>query len=146
MGGKGLDDIYFWRTNETKVCVKVIESVTKDPIRNATVRIPCLGTKSHTTNENGIICVTVTTLKNCDIKAAADGFKSNSLSVKNIQSNKLIEIPLERDYVDRCKFVIRIIDKESGAPIPGATVTIAISSGLTSVCFAMSLANFWWKL
>lgn len=127
-GGKGLDDIYSWKTDETQLCVKVIETVSKDPIKNAAVKIPCLGSKTYVTDVNGMTCMTVTALKNCDVKASADGFKNNSLTIKNLQSNKIVEIPLDRDLEDRCKFIIVILDKETNQPISGANVNIRKTS------------------
>ena len=127
-GGKGFDDIYSWRTDETQLCVKVIESQSKDPIKNAAVKIPCLGSKTHYTDANGLACVTVSALKNCDLKASADGFKNNSLTVKNLQANKIVEITLEKDLENRCKFIILVLDKETNQPIPGASVNIRQTS------------------
>ncbi|MFN9320754.1 MAG: OmpA family protein [Chitinophagales bacterium] len=123
-GGKGSDDIYFWRTGETQLCIKVIELVSKDPIMNSGVRIPCLGSKKYYTDANGLACITVTALKNCDVKASADGFKSNSVTIKNLQANKIVEVTLDRDLEQRCKFVIIVLDEESNQPIKGASVNI----------------------
>jgi outer membrane protein OmpA-like peptidoglycan-associated protein/tetratricopeptide (TPR) repeat protein len=128
IGGKGLDDIYSWRTDETQLCIKVIELVSKDPIKNAAVKIPCLGSKTYYTDANGLACVTVTSLKNCELKAAADGFKNNTMMIKNLQSNKIVEIPLDRDLEDRCKLVVMVLDKETNQPIPDATVNIRQTS------------------
>jgi outer membrane protein OmpA-like peptidoglycan-associated protein/tetratricopeptide (TPR) repeat protein len=123
-GGKGLDDVYSWNTEETQLCLKVYEASTKDPIKNATVKIPCLGGQRYTTDNSGLVCITVTQLKNCDISASADGFKNNSLNVKNIQNNRIIEIPLERDLEDRCKFIVIVLDKDTKQPISDAKITI----------------------
>jgi outer membrane protein OmpA-like peptidoglycan-associated protein len=128
IGGKGLDDIYSWRTDETQLCVKVIELVSKEPIKNAAVKIPCLGSKTHYTDEKGLACVTVSALKNCDLKASADGFKNNSITVKNLQANKIVEIPLDKDLEDRCKLIVLVLDKETNEPIPGASVNIRQTS------------------
>lgn len=128
MGGKGSDDIYSWRTDETQLCIKVIELVSKEPIRNAAVKIPCLGSKTHYTDANGLACLTVTGLKNCELKGSADGFKSNSLTIKNLQANKIVELPLDKDLEDRCKFVIIVLDKATNQPISGANVNIRQTS------------------
>lgn len=128
MGGKGLDDIYSWRTDETQLCIKIVELVSKDPIRNSAVRIPCLGSKTYYTDANGLACIAVTALKNCDVKASADGFKNNTITIKNLQANKIVEIPLERDLEDRCKFVVIVLDKETNQPIQGASVNIRQTS------------------
>ncbi|MBL7789737.1 MAG: OmpA family protein [Chitinophagales bacterium] len=128
MGGKGLDDIYSWRTDETQLCIKVYELVSKNPIKNSAVKIPCLGSKTYYTDANGLACVTVTALKNCDVKASADGYKNNSITIKNLQSNKIVEIPLDKDLEDRCKFVIVVLDKETNQPISGANVNIRQTS------------------
>ena len=67
-------------------------------------------------------------MKNCDLKASADGFKNNSLTVKNLQANKIVEITLEKDLENRCKFIILVLDKETNQPIPGASVNIRQTS------------------
>lgn len=123
-GGKGLDDIYLWKTEETQVCFKVVDASSKDPIKNAQVKIPCLGAQKYYTDANGLACVTVQAIKNCEVSASADGFKNNSVNVRNVQTNRLIEIPLEKDFEERCKFVIVVLDKDSKQPIPSAKVII----------------------
>lgn len=128
MGGKGLDDIYAWKTNETQLCIKVVELLSKNPIKNASVKIPCLGSKTYTTDGAGMVCVTVTALKNCDIKASADGYVNNTLNVKNLQSNKIVEIPLDKDAEERCKFIIVVLDKETNQPISNANISIRQTS------------------
>jgi outer membrane protein OmpA-like peptidoglycan-associated protein len=128
IGGKGSDDIYSWRTEETKLCVKVIELVTKNPIANAAVKIPCLGSKTYYTDATGMTCITVSALNNCDVKASADGFKNNAINVKNLQANRIVEIPLEKDVENRCKLIVLVLDKETNKPIPGATVNIRQTS------------------
>jgi outer membrane protein OmpA-like peptidoglycan-associated protein/tetratricopeptide (TPR) repeat protein len=123
-GGKGLDDIYSWSTQDAQLCIKVYDAATKDPIANASVKIPCLGNQKYNTGKDGIICVTVTQLKNCDLAASFDGYKSNTLNVKSVTSNRVIEIPLEKDLEDRCKFVVIVLDKDTKQPISDAKITV----------------------
>lgn len=127
-GGKGLDDIYSWATDETQLCVKVVELVSRNPIKNAAVRIPCLGSKLYYTDSAGLTCFKVSALKNCEAKASADGYKNNTIMIKNLQANKIVEIPLDKDLEDRCKLVVIVLDKETNQPIPGATVNIRQTS------------------
>lgn len=123
-GGKGLDDIYSWTTQETQLCIKVYDAATKDPIAGASVKIPCLGGQRYSTNKEGIVCITVSQLKNCEIAASSDGYKNNTLTVKSITSNKVVEIPLEKDLEERCKIIVVVLDKETSQPISDAKITI----------------------
>lgn len=123
-GGKGMDDIYSWGSDETQICVKVYDAQTKDPIKNASVKMPCLGGQRYNTDNLGMVCITVTSVKNCDIAASADGYKNNTMSVRSIVSNKVVEIPLDKDREERCKFVIICLDKDTKQPIPDAKITI----------------------
>lgn len=123
-GGKGLDDIYSWTTQETQLCIKVYDAATKDPIAGASVKIPCLGGQRYSTNKEGIVCITVSQLKNCEMAASSDGYKNNTLTVKSITSNKVVEIPLEKDLEERCKIIVVVLDKETSQPISDAKITI----------------------
>jgi outer membrane protein OmpA-like peptidoglycan-associated protein len=128
IGGKGLDDIYSWRTVETQLCVRVIDLVSKNPIKSAAVKIPCLGSKTYYTDDEGLTCLESRELKNCEVKPSADRFKNNPTTIKNIQSNKILEVQGVKYIEDRCKLVVIVLDKETNKPIPNANVNIRQTS------------------
>ena len=128
IGGKGLDDIYSWRTVENQLCVRVIDLVSKTPIKSAAVKIPCLDSKTYYTDAEGLTCLETIELKNCEVKPSANRFKNNPTTIKNLQSNKIIEIQGVRYTEDSCKLVVIVLDKETNKPIPNANVNIRQTS------------------
>jgi outer membrane protein OmpA-like peptidoglycan-associated protein len=128
IGGKGLDDIYSWRRVENQLCVRVIDLVSKTPIKSAAVKIPCLDSKTYYTDAEGLTCLETIELKNCEVKPSANRFKNNPTTIKNLQSNKILEIQGVRYTEDSCKLVVIVLDKETNKPIPNANVNIRQTS------------------
>jgi outer membrane protein OmpA-like peptidoglycan-associated protein len=128
IGGKGLDDIYSWQTVENQLCVRVIDLVSKTPIKSAAVKIPCLGSKTYYTDAEGLTCLETMELKNCEVKPSANRFKNNPTTIKNLQSNKIPEIQGVRYTEDSSKLVVIVLDKETNKPIPNANVNIRQTS------------------
>lgn len=122
-GGKGDDDIYYWRLNECKSVIKVYASATNEPIANAVVKVPCTN-KTFNTDERGLVSVNCSDIKSCDIVASSDGYINKKMAVKDISTNRIINIPLDKDYSDKCKFVVMVMDKDSKEPISDATVSV----------------------
>lgn len=123
-GGKGDDDIYYWKTNECVAKIKVYAAATGIAIPKATVKVVGAKPNTYTTDDQGILTVNCNQVKNSDVTASAVGFLNKKITIKELTSNKLISIPLDVDYTGKCKFTIIVLDKATKEPIADANVSL----------------------
>lgn len=122
-GGKGEDDIYYWKAGGCLAKIKVYAAATGEVIPNANINAPC-NNKSYTTDAEGFVTVNCADIKNCDLTASSEGYNNKKVAVKELTANKIISIPLDKDYGGKCKFTVIVLDKDTKEPISDASVSI----------------------
>ncbi len=136
-GGKGDDDIYYWKSSECNIKVRVYAALTNENLPNSEVKIPCYGDKSFITNAQGEVMIPCKDLKACDLAATSNGYNNKKMSLRSIGNAKVINVPMDKDYNDRIKLIVQVLDKETLQPICDANVVITqrstsdASDGLT---------------
>jgi outer membrane protein OmpA-like peptidoglycan-associated protein/tetratricopeptide (TPR) repeat protein len=122
-GGLGDDDIYYWKGGECKVTIRVYAASTNENLPGADVKVP-IKNKAYKTDSKGLVVTNCEDVRSSEIIASNEGYVSKKVAVKEIASNKIINIPLDKDYGDKCRFMIVVLDKETKEPIADANVTV----------------------
>jgi outer membrane protein OmpA-like peptidoglycan-associated protein len=142
-GGLGEDDIYHFTYDETRlnyqVTVKVVDSRTNEPLKNATLALDCRMPISENalTNASGEMTFSISGGKNCTIVALKPDYKEKSADISMKDKNNTITIALKPDI-----FALKLTVKEDSTQLPLKDVIVSITRAADSAATNFATNEF----
>ena len=127
-GGKGGDDIYFFKKSVFRVKSLVVDSVTYDPIALGDVRIKddAGEVRESFTNRNGKTTITLGPDNEFVLSFSKAGYKVKRINIntQGLVESKDTALIVELVKGSSAEFQARVIDKTTRKPISGANIEI----------------------